>query len=298
MNVAPMNIAFCINRFGLVGLGVTLSSLIRNCSAASQLRLWFVSTGLTQSDRDQIGQLLKSEDFFGSYEFIAFDPLETFGSFCSLHGDWTTYGRLLLADLLAEDQVLYLDADLVVELDVLQVKDFDFAGSALAAVGGGKFKYTLGSKFYLEVLGIAPDTEYFNAGVLLLNLREWRESQVKEQCLRLARQHPQDLPSHDQSLLNILLQGHFAKLPAAFNCEWAAYKPRPAVAEKMILHYVGSPKPWDPLGVYIHNGYATWIRYQDRNWSKHFGQFNLAYFGRVWRLRRSYTRCVLEKIKN
>ncbi|SFH06549.1 glycosyltransferase family 8 protein [Pontibacter chinhatensis] len=292
-----MNIAFCINRLGLVGLGGALSSLIRNCSEQSKLRIWFLCAGMISGDKERISRLLDDEKFSGSYQYIDFDPKHYFGIFASLHGDWTTYGRLLLADIIDEERVLYLDSDLLVEVDVLELENFDFEGQILAAVGGGKFKYTLGNKFYIDRVGMCPETEYFNAGVLLLNLKLWRQNQVKNECLAIAKKYQGALPSHDQSLLNILCAGEFAKLLPAFNCQWEANTPKPQVADRMVLHFIGSPKPWDPLGFMLHNGYDVWYKYFNHEWSAFYGQLTFAEIVRIWHIRRSYIRCIMTRIK-
>jgi len=293
-----MNVAFCINRLGLVGLGVTISSLISNCSNTEKLTLWFLCADITDKDKNHLRQLLASEEFCGDFHLIDFNPFFIFGSFPSLHGDWTPYGRLLLVDYISEDQVLYLDSDLVVELDVLELEHFNFKDYVLAAVGGGKFKYALGSKFYVNTLGFNPEWEYFNSGVLLLNLCKWREKQVKEICIEIANQSSAYLPSHDQSLLNIYCAGKFAKLPSSFNCEWFPDKPKPEISERMILHFVGSPKPWDPFGFIIHKGYQTWQKYLNKEWASAFIRVTPAYLGRAWKIRRSYIRCMRNKIVN
>lgn len=281
----------------MIGLGVTISSLIRNCSNQSSLRIWFLCAGLSQSQKKHIAKLLQRESFDGDYHFIDFDPVLYFGSFCSLHGDWTTYGRLLLADFIDCDQVLYLDSDLVIELDVLEIEDFNFNGYCLAAVGGGSFLYTLGNQFYINKLGISPNVEYFNAGVLLLNLKEWRINKIKDKCFSIASQYPLELPSHDQSLLNIFCSGNFAKLPLRFNCEWLAHKPKPEISYKMILHFVGSPKPWDPMGLMFHKGYSMYCKYLDSEWNATFGGYTLSALARAWTIRRSYARSISSRIK-
>ena len=291
-----MDIAFCNNKLSLVGLSVTLSSLIRNCSDSGKLSIWFLCVGHTHKEKHKLEKLLRQENFKGKYRFIDFDPYTTFGAFPSLHGDWTCYGRLLLADFVDADQVLYLDSDLVVEVDVLTVENFDFSGHFLAAVGGGWFKFTYGRKFYAEKVGLNPDLEYFNDGILLIDLKEWRLKNIKEECLRIARLYPSELPSNDQSLLNIICAGDFAKLPQAFNCEWTATGEKPAVATKMILHFIGSPKPWDPFAFLIHNGYQTWKKYQTQNWFTRLATYTTADLRRTWNIRRSYIRSFRDKL--
>jgi lipopolysaccharide biosynthesis glycosyltransferase len=293
-----MNVAFCNNRLGLIGLGSAVTSLIRNCTNSRKLKIWFFCAGHTNKDKNQIEELLFLEGFQGEHRIIDFDPYATFGTYCSLHGDWTCYGRLLLADFIDEDQVLYLDSDLIVEEDVLTVENFDFQGTILAAVGGGKFRYTLGHKFYINQIGIDPDLEYFNDGVMLLNLREWRLRNVKQKCLQIANLYPLDLPSHDQSLLNITCMGNFAKLPSSFNCEWGPGGTKPSVSGNMILHFIGSPKPWDPLAFLIHRGYDSWAAYQQSSWTKRLVKMRAADLKRAWNIRRSYIRYFRNKLLN
>jgi lipopolysaccharide biosynthesis glycosyltransferase len=293
-----MNIAFCINRLILKGLGVTLSSLIRNCPHQERLKLSFLCSELNNKDKNLIKELLEFENFEGECIFHDFDPLMLFESFPTLHGDRTIYGRLLLADIINADELLYLDADLVVEVNVLILENFDFKGHILAAVGGGSFEFTLGNRFYTGKLGLSPDLSYFNSGVLMLNLKEWRHQNLSEKCLAIANQYPNELPSHDQSILNILCAGHYAWLPDNFNCAWYPDKPQPEIAEKMIIHFVGSPKPWDLFGFLIHRGYNAWKKYLNNRWPPAFRSFSFSDVGRAWNIRNSYFRYFRKKINS
>lgn len=285
-----MDIAFCINRLGMIGLGATLTSLIRNCSDSSRLNIYVLCADLSTSDRQEIINLVKSECASTKLTLLTFDPVSVFGNFAALHGDWTTYGRLLLVDLIPAERVLYLDADLIIKLDVLELADFDLGKSILAAVGGGKFKHALGHRFYLDTVHISGDTEYFNAGVMLLNLSQWRKSNIKNKCFELAKQYAAILPSHDQSLLNIISKGAFTKLPSNYNCEWVSEMTRPARSSDVILHFVGSPKPWDLFGLLFHYGYESWQGYHTKTWKKYTDKFGYSSIRRAWNIRRSYAR--------
>lgn len=292
-----MNVAFCINRLALIGFGVTVCSVIRNCSAPKKLKLYFLCAGLKNQQKADIRQLLASENFTGTHHFIDFDPIASFGSFRSLHGDWTTYGRLLLPELVNEDRILYLDSDLAVEVDVLDIEKFDFDGKALAAVHGGVLVDELEHNFYINKLKLTPNSQSFNAGILLFDLQQWRQKNLKEECLKVARLYPSELLSCDQALLNAVFAGRFAKLPASFNCTWLPYLLRPKTADKMILHFVGSPKPWDPLGFLIHNGYNVWKKYLNQNWASLYAGFTVSDVRRTWNIRKSYIRCINQKLK-
>jgi lipopolysaccharide biosynthesis glycosyltransferase len=292
-----MNIAFCINRFGLIGLAATVTSLIRNCSVPENLTLYFICAHLTPCEKHEIATLLKSENFAGTFNFIDFNPTSEFSGFPSLHGDWTPYGILLLSDLIKENRVLYLDSDLVVELDVLEIRDFDFEGKAIAAVAGGKIKTQYSKDFYINKAGLSPELDSFNSGVVLFNLEMWKAKEIKKKCFKVAEQFTDDLVSHDQSILNAVFAGEFSKLPSSYNCEWPTNYDRPTVASKMIIHFVGSPKPWDFLGFLIHKGFKTWKMYSNKEWEQDYSAVSIFNFKRTWNLRRSYLRVISEKIK-
>lgn len=294
-----MNVAFCVNRLGMVGLGVTISSLIRNCSSPEKLTFFFICAYVLDKHKKEIQRLLKEEKFEGKDRFIDFDPVSIFGSYGSLHGDWTTYGRLLLCDFIDDDTVLYLDSDLVIEVDILGLCNFNFNGKALAAVLGGTLKTELENDFFINKVGLNPDVESFNAGVLYFNLKEWRLNRIKEQCFALANLFPNDLVSHDQTLLNAVFAGNFSKLPEGFNCAWLPNYEKPIVvgAGGVIYHYIGSPKPWDLFGSTIHNGFKVWKNYSTRNWERNHSSYSLQNLQRTWNLRRSYFRVLIDKVK-
>ena len=282
----------------LIGPGATVSSLIRNSSDSGKLSIFFLCNFLEDNDKDNIQKLLNEENFKGHSFFIDFDPLVSFGELRSLHGDWTAYGRLLIAELITTDTVLYLDADLIVEIDVLEYQEFDFKGSALAAVCGITLRHALDNPFLHGRLGIPLDSRYFNSGVLLMNLKLWRINNYKEQCLAIARKYPGELTSHDQTLLNAVFNDTVIELPKAMNSAWYALKNRPTTADKMILHYLGSPKPWDIGGSFLHKGYHTWFSYLNKSWDKLYGKTTQDSIVRAWKIRRSYFRLIKAKIKS
>lgn len=88
----------------------------------------------------------------------------------------------------------------MVEIDVLNLKDFEFNDELLAAANGNTVKYMLDNSFMIEKLGWSPETLCFNAGVLLLNLKKWRDDNVEDKWNALSLKYAQDIISHDQTL--------------------------------------------------------------------------------------------------
>ena len=291
-----MDVAFNVNRLALQGLGATLTSLLQHCSNSQEITLWFLCSGLRDGDKSTINTLLQSAHFEGRAEFIDFDAKAIFGHLPSLHGDWTAYGRLLIPSYINATRCLYLDADILVLLDVLAIKNFSFKGRALAAVYGCTVADSLDGQFFTNRMGWARERPYFNSGVLLFNCQLWRERDMDGQWTELASRYGQDLISHDQTLLNALCKGMFTPLPPCFNVEWTpAMKTSPST-EGSILHFVGSPKPWDFGGKHLHKGYDLWLTYNKQHWATTFGCITPQRLLRQWKIKDSILRTVLRKI--
>ena len=293
-----MNIAFNINRLALIGLGPSITSLLRNCSNPKELKFYFLCNQLIDKDKKNIKKLIQADG--GNYTLINFIDVDIdrhFGKYSSLNGDRTTYARLLLPDLVKEDTILYLDADLIIELDVLLLKDFQF-NNILAAVPGSEIEYTLGNKFYLKYASIPPKTLYFNAGVIYFNLHKCRQSNFTIKVNVILSKFGNQLPSHDQSVLNIFCSGDFDYLPAFFNIPWHPTNLKLTISEKVIFHFLGSPKPWDIFGKYIHNGFVVWNSYLNIEWRKLYYKHNYLNLKRAWEIKGGYFKLFIKKLKN
>ena len=290
-----MNIVFNVNPLGMEGLGSTLTSLIRNCSDNSKLTLCFLCSELKTKDKNNIRQLLQDEFFKGNIDFFDFNAKQIFGHLKSLHGDWTAYGRLLIPAYIKSDNALYLDSDLVINADILAIQNFT-TNNILSAVNGGPVLYALDNPFFIKKLNWKPDTAYFNSGVLFFNIAAWKATNIDKKVKELTDKYPNELISHDQTLLNAVCEGNFGHLPNEFNLPWYPDKAQPANADKAIIHFVGSPKPWDLFGKIIHEGNGTWKTYNTKFWKNQYGNITVPKLIRTWEIRRSILKNLKSKL--
>ncbi|MGJ7490573.1 glycosyltransferase family 8 protein [Variovorax sp. ZT4R33] len=292
-----MDVVFNISPLGMEGLGVTLVSLVRNCSQPEKLHLHFLSSGLGPRDKDNVRRLLAGESFGGEISFIDFDAQKEFGELRPLHGDWTAYGRLLIPERIQAPRALYLDSDLAVRLDVLALeKEVAFNGEFMAAVFGCTVEWTIDQRFLKEHAGLQPDTPYFNSGVVFFDLDECRRRNAAQTWRNFARQHRDSLTSHDQTVLNAYANGRFVQLPARYNTEWPPAYQQPGEIENAIIHFSGSPKPWDLTGPWLHRGHSLWHSYRSAFWHQQYGRFNRPKWGRTWMIRHSIARVLKDRL--
>ena len=161
-------------------------------------------------------------------------------------------------------KVVYLDSDLVVEGDVSELFELDLEDNLLAAAhdvdylgnlnmhDGERMEYTK------EILGMNRPFDYFQAGVLVLNVAEMRKLHSVKEWLEIAS-NP-DYIYNDQDILNAHCQGRvkylgyewnvmhdcggrvgnvFSFAPASAFDSYNASRSNPK-----IIHYAGFEKPW------------------------------------------------------
>ena len=159
--------------------------------------------------------------------------------YVSGHVSWATYARFLLGELLPIDAqtVLYLDSDLIVVGPLDGILDCSTMASddrrpIVRAVPRD-------SGHHLEEFGFRSD-RYFNAGVLLVDLEQWRREGIQHQLFERAEKLFGKLHLWDQDVLNLVLEGRWSELPGHFNETALETK----TADARIVHFVGGTKPW------------------------------------------------------
>lgn len=172
------------------------------------------------------------------------------------HVSEETYYRLFI-DRVFDDtvrRVVYLDADLVALGDVTRLAQTPLKGRAVAAALDSMVR-RWGSVPVLAARGSA-ETRYFNAGVLLIDLKAWRRRGVAERALRFLQEAGDSVSFWDQDALNHALHEDWVELHPRWNRMsdyWIAIKsgdtafPPETLAElasPQIVHFASRVKPW------------------------------------------------------
>ncbi len=223
-------------------LDVAIASMIENASKAYEYKIIVLNTGLQS---DGIAKIKQNERPGFSIEFIDISKeLENIKSrFKNVyHFSIVTYYRLFIASLFPQyDKIVYLDCDLVVLGDIAELYHTDLKENILAAAPEQFVQNTAEFRLYAEkALGVDPD-EYVNAGVLVINLDQFRKNQIEQKFIDLITNYDFDLLDPDQAYLNYLCLGKIHHLPNGWNKE-----PMPLLCEgnKNIVHYALYKKPW------------------------------------------------------
>ena len=191
-----------------------------------------------------------------------------------------TWYRIFLPDLLPDvDRILYLDGDLLALESLEGLLRTDLTGYLAAAVTN-----VLPHRYaeQISATGLDP-SRYFNAGVMLMNLKGMRAEDSSAALLGYGREHADTLVLRDQDALNAVLGPRCLTVHPRWNCmnafflyPWAAEvlgADRLAEARRgpAIRHFEGPffNKPWhltgdpDARAVYkAHRSMTPWPRYR------------------------------------
>jgi lipopolysaccharide biosynthesis glycosyltransferase len=185
-----------------------------------------------------------------------------------------TFVRLLIPQLLPAhvEKALYLDCDMVVRDDLSELWDIPVGERALLAARDtiGTVSNQAGLSNYQE-LGIPADAKYFNAGVLVMNLKKWRTCGTSERLLSYMRKHSAIIKHADQEVLNAVLFDDWGELDYRWNWQitWRGVRIgtherewSPNTTRKSIVHFITGEKPWLPGCDYEEKKY--FFEYLDR----------------------------------
>lgn len=224
-------------------LAVTLQSLKEHASLQNEYRVYILHSGVSEEGEDKI----KAFDCDNiKVQFIdVSDRLAVLSGELQLRDYYTcaTYYRIFIAVMFPEyDKAVYLDSDLTLCCDVADFYDTDLGDDYVAGVPDGAVgAIPVFQEYTKRVLGIEAK-EYFNAGVLVFNLKALREEDFYGKFSALLKQYKFTV-AQDQDYLNVLCRGRVKFLPD----EWNAM-PVGGVTQELknpkIIHYNLTAKPW------------------------------------------------------
>ncbi len=251
-----MNILVSLDSNYIHPLCVMLKSFAAT-NADSRLDLYVAYSSLTENDFAQMEAALAGID--AEIHKIRVDDEIFSGAPVLSRLSKATYYRLLIGDILpaSVERLLYLDPDIVINRDLSELYNIDLQGNVLA---GCCHLYGIGQWANLNRLPIKPKDKinYINAGVLLIDLKKWRETVTLKDILDFIQKKIKILLLADQDVINVLFAGKILKIDERrYNLDEKTYWHfhRKSAGNKRIdlswvrensavIHFNGKHKPW------------------------------------------------------
>ncbi|MDR3273781.1 MAG: glycosyltransferase family 8 protein [Puniceicoccales bacterium] len=223
-----------------------MASLLANISSKYKVHIFILTGNLSAENREKL--IITSSLKACELTFIEVHDHELDGLHIPPPWSKAILYRLKIPTLLEKySKAIYLDADTIVEGDMVELFDVDLRDKFLAAVDELDLNKT-STYFQIQRIGTPLENGYFNSGVLPLNLEKMRAENFEKQCLSLIfseKRHRLTFP--DQDALNMVAGGNYLHLPPIWNLE-VGYADGAVLGKyrksAKIFHFACLPKPW------------------------------------------------------
>ena len=244
-----MNLLISTNRKYLDKTETMIYSLSR--FASERLFVWCLYSELSRQQRDRFSRHLYVRSKVSRVVFIDMGWVGQSEELFPLRTPYLSrdsYSRLFAQFYLPEDldRILWLDSDIIVKGSLQDLYSAPLNNIPLIAFSNmgepGDNEINLGR------LELSLSVPYFNAGVLLLNLKYLRTKTSLSSILELCRNNASRLRFEDQDVMNLLYHNSALVLDdQRFNCMVNAprvFSSPDIVKKAVIIHYAGREKPW------------------------------------------------------
>jgi lipopolysaccharide biosynthesis glycosyltransferase len=211
-----------------------------------EIKIHAIATGIDNETRNEIARFVVScGGEIEYYSISSFSPNELITM-----STWTSavYYRLYFPLLVSAcvGRILYIDTDTLVVNNLVELYNLPLAGYPVGAVYDNYVRTQ-------PLLGITKEGEYFNSGVLLIDIEKWRNLRISEKTIEYLLAFPERIRYVDQCGLNAILINSWKKLDPKFNVLYSAIPEHISDKElteftrgKVILHFT-LQRPWQML---------------------------------------------------
>ena len=275
-------IAFIADKNFFLPTVVAITSLLENKNQDSQYKIYIVCVGFLQQQLEVIAEIEKK--YNTEIEITEVDEQVLRDKYKGLvkHDCNATVSALIkfdLPDICAEEKyLLYLDGDIIVKEDLMFFDSLELDDNTyVAAVKDSGLLYS-------QRLVRQEIENYFNSGVMYLNLDAMRKNGISEQLVK-AKMNATDNSLMDQHVLNEIFNAHKIMIDYKYNtlyvnlrrahyfhglslkkvndfCNTDYRSWDDILEEASIVHYSSFDKPWKYSDV---NGVELWDAYYKKS---------------------------------
>lgn len=246
-NSKNVNVFFASDERYLPYLSVALVSLSEHASDEYIYNIKILSEGFSDESLDATRAVLKENIKVEAFDVS--EKIESVKAHLELrlrdYYSVSIYYRMFIPSMFPElERAVYLDSDIVLLDDVARLYFTDIGKSLVGAVTD---ESVVGVPVFCDYvkrqIGIGSAEEYFNSGVLLMNLSEMREAAVEKTFLYLLRTYNFNTVAPDQDYLNLLCRGKVYYFDGGWNKHAIPGSTIPE-GELHLLHFNMFNKPW------------------------------------------------------
>ena len=255
-----MNILYTLNDKFVPQVSAGICSVGENNKDIEKINFYLMSLKITNDNKKKLKNFIKKK-YNRDIIYIELDDLNKYFDFDFDTNGWNpiVLARLLLDKLLPSnlDRILYLDGDTIVRGSLKELWNTNMGDKIIAA----SIEPTI-DKIRKSNLGL-ENKPYYNAGVLLVDLNNWRKYDAGKVVIDFYRKNNGKLFANDQDAINGSLNDKILTLSPKYNFYNIFYQYNYKFLSKLcdfkyidkstyddalknptIIHYLGEERPW------------------------------------------------------
>lgn len=227
-------------------LAVALNSAIKNANINRKYNAIVLYQDLTNENISKL-KTLETENFTITLtpmqaNFEALDDRMSNRLRCD-YFTLTIYFRLFIPAMFPQyDKGIYIDSDVVLTDDIAKLFDINIGDNYIGACNDLSIADIPPLVAYTENAVGVEKHEYINSGVLLMNLKKLRESDLEGHFLSLLNTYHFDSIAPDQDYINAMCNGKIYYLDESWDA--MPNNAKPPLSKTNLIHYNLFSKPW------------------------------------------------------
>jgi lipopolysaccharide biosynthesis glycosyltransferase len=189
--------------------GLSILSLFDNNKEADEINVYVLDNHIGEVNHRRLESI--AAQYGRKIIFVDLDKLSAKMD-VDTHFCRSTYGKLFLAQIEEVDLMLTFDCDTIVSGSLLDLLDVDMTDTLFAGVQDTVNPY------FVHKIGLTDADRYLNCGgVILLNLKLWREQGIEDKCIDYVMSYGGNPPFVDQGTVNRICKNSKKVLPPEYN---------------------------------------------------------------------------------
>lgn len=244
---------------------VAMASALLNTKEPARLHFFLIDDNIDEKNKELCRKTIENNG--GSLSFVKANEEALRNVFVSGSLTRAAYFRLDIPNILPADveRVIYMDCDLLVLDDITKLWNLDMQDKPIAAAEDYGILSSAGKRAEkTKNLDWKEENSYFNSGVLLIDVKQWRDNDYARKLIKLVGER--NFRHVDQDALNYMFVDKWTKLPLRWNVIPPVFNMMPRIAFNSemrkkavealqnvgIFHYAGGYKPWEYA---VHEGF-------------------------------------------
>ena len=208
--MSKLNVLYSTDNNYALHAAASIYSLLEHNSDFEEINLCIIDDDIAPDVKDKLNTMIS--EFPNA--IVTFFPFEKLKPKLAIKETWFAsvgYARLMLSEITDVDKILYIDCDTIINASLEDLWNTDMSGYCVAGVQDNPAIYAL------TTVGMEKTDRYINSGVMLINMKLWKEKDIEAKMLEMIKNHNGFVFHHDQGIINGVCKGLIKILPPKFN---------------------------------------------------------------------------------